>query len=99
MCIDFFSRATTSSVRDVSGGGKEGEGEVGPAKAAEASHSHSVGITNEIGGSIDLDEVKLDYLLFNWAPCAYIYSLFYSFYYFIFQLVFSFKSLCLLLRL
>lgn len=59
MCIDFFSRATTSSVRDVSGGGKEGEGEVGPAKAAEASHSHSVGITNEIGGSIDLDQVSL----------------------------------------
>lgn len=50
------TRATTSSVRDVSGGGKEGEGEVGPAKAAEASHSHSVGITNEIGGSIDLDQ-------------------------------------------
>ncbi|CAK8540885.1 unnamed protein product [Lathyrus sativus] len=49
--------ATTSSVRGVSGGGKESEGEVGRAKAAaEASHSHSVGITNEIGGSIDLDQ-------------------------------------------
>ncbi|XP_058767473.1 nuclear matrix constituent protein 1 [Vicia villosa] len=44
--------ATTSSV----GGGKESEGEVGRAKAAEASHSHSVGITKEIVGSIDLDQ-------------------------------------------
>ncbi|KAL5082806.1 hypothetical protein RYX36_011227 [Vicia faba] len=51
--------ATTSSAKGVSGGGKESDGEVGRAKAAEASHSHSVGITNEIGGSIDLDEVNL----------------------------------------
>lgn len=54
--------ATTSSVRDVSGGGKESEEEVGRAKDAgvnidsKPSHSHSVGITNENGDSIDLDQ-------------------------------------------
>ncbi|KAK2359731.1 protein CROWDED NUCLEI [Trifolium repens] len=55
--------ATTSSVRGVSGGGKESEGEVGRVKDAEgvnnskASHSHSVGITNEKGGGIGHDQV------------------------------------------
>ena len=65
VCIDVFSGATTSSVRDVSGGGRESEGEVGRAKDAavnidsKPSHSHSVGITNENGDSIDLDQVSL----------------------------------------
>ncbi|XP_027348862.1 protein CROWDED NUCLEI 1 isoform X2 [Abrus precatorius] len=53
--------ATTSSVRAVSGGGKESEGEVNRLKDTEgidskASHSHSVGITNENGGSIHVEQ-------------------------------------------
>lgn len=65
VCIDVFSGATTSSVRDVSAGGKESEGEVGRAKDAgvnihsKPSHSHSVGITNENEDSIDIDQVSL----------------------------------------
>ncbi|KAK7340780.1 hypothetical protein VNO77_21493 [Canavalia gladiata] len=54
--------ATTSSVRAPSGGGKESEGEVDRVKDTEegvvdskTSLSHSVGITNENGGSIHLD--------------------------------------------
>jgi len=60
-----FSGATTSSVRGVSGGGKESEGEVGRAKDAgvntysKPSHSHSVDITNENRDSIELDQVSL----------------------------------------
>lgn len=55
--------ATTSSVRAMSGGGKESQGEVDRIKDTEerivdskASHSHSVGITNENGGSIHLEQ-------------------------------------------
>nr|KYP35721.1 Putative nuclear matrix constituent protein 1-like protein [Cajanus cajan] len=53
----------TSSVRAMSGGGKESQGEVDRVKDTEegivdakASHSHSVGITNENGGSIHLEQ-------------------------------------------
>lgn len=62
----FFSGATTSSARVMSGGGKESEGEVDRQKDAEGgnvysrtSQSHSVGVTNQNGGSIDLDQVSL----------------------------------------
>ncbi|CAJ2669280.1 unnamed protein product [Trifolium pratense] len=48
--------ATTSSVRGVSGGGKESEGEVGRVKDGGATTSHSVGITNEDGGGIGHDQ-------------------------------------------
>ncbi|RDX99236.1 Protein CROWDED NUCLEI 1 [Mucuna pruriens] len=55
--------ATTSSVRAMSGGGKESQGEVDRVKDTEeiivdskTSHSHSVGITNENGGSIHLEQ-------------------------------------------
>lgn len=61
----FYSGAT-SSARAMSGGGKESEGEVDRVKDTEGnvysktSHSHSVGVTNENGGSIDLEEVSTD---------------------------------------
>lgn len=50
--LNFFSGATTSSVRvtsvkDTGGGNVD----------SKASHSHSVGITNENGGSIDVSFV------------------------------------------
>ncbi|TKY64972.1 CROWDED NUCLEI 1 [Spatholobus suberectus] len=55
--------ATTSSVRAMSGGGKESQGEVDRVKDTEegivdskTSHSHSVGITNENGASIHLEQ-------------------------------------------
>ncbi|KAL5177064.1 Protein CROWDED NUCLEI 1 [Glycine soja] len=55
--------ATTSSVRAMSGGGKESQGEVDRVKDTEegivdskTSHSHSVGITNENGESIHLEQ-------------------------------------------
>ncbi|XP_004514409.1 protein CROWDED NUCLEI 1 isoform X2 [Cicer arietinum] len=54
--------ATTSSARGMSGGGRESEGEVGRVKGAgvktnsKTSRSHSVGIANENGDSIDLDQ-------------------------------------------
>ncbi|RZB54046.1 protein CROWDED NUCLEI 1-like [Glycine soja] len=55
--------ATTSSVRAMSGGGKESQGEVDRVKDtgegivdSKTSHSHSVGITNENGGSIHLEQ-------------------------------------------
>lgn len=51
---------TTSSVRAMSGGGKESQGEVDRVKDtivdSKASHSHSVGVTNENGGSIHLEQ-------------------------------------------
>lgn len=54
--------ATTSSAKVMSGGGKESEGEVDRQKDeggnvySRTSQSHSVGVTNENGGSIDLDQ-------------------------------------------
>ncbi|GAU14102.1 hypothetical protein TSUD_169270 [Trifolium subterraneum] len=53
--------ATTSSVRGVSGGGKESKGDVGRVKDggvnnSKTSHSHSVGITNENDGGIGHDQ-------------------------------------------
>jgi len=64
--LNFYSGATTSSVRAMSGGGKESQGEVDRVKDtgegivdSKTSHSHSVGITNENGGSIHLEQVSL----------------------------------------
>jgi hypothetical protein len=58
--LNLFSGATTSSVRGVSGGGKESEGGVNNSKT---SHSHSVGITNEKGGGVGHDQVSFVYRL------------------------------------
>lgn len=66
--LNFYSGATTSSVRAMSDGGKESQGEVDRVKdtgegivdsKTSHSHSHSVGITNENGGSIHLEQVSL----------------------------------------
>lgn len=66
--LNFYSGATTSSARAISGGSKESEGEVDRVKDAEegfvyskTSRSHSVGVSNENGGSIHLVQVSLVY--------------------------------------
>jgi len=64
--LNFCSGATTSSARATSAGGKESQGEVDRVKDTEEeivdskiSHSLSVGITNEDGGSVHLEQVSL----------------------------------------
>jgi len=64
--LNFYSGATTSSVRAISAGGKESQGEVDRVKDTEeeivdskVSHSLSVGITNENGGSVHLEQVSM----------------------------------------
>lgn len=68
--LNFYSGATTStrasSARAMSASGKESEGEVDRVKDTEeeivdskVSHSLSVGITNENGGSIHLEQVSM----------------------------------------
>jgi hypothetical protein len=81
--LNLFSGATTSSVRGVSGGGKESEGEVGRVKDggvnnSKTSHSHSVGITNENGGGIGHDQVSFVYssILIGTLPILNSYFIF-----------------------
>lgn len=68
----------------MSGGGRESEGEVGRVKGAgvktnsKTSRSHSVGIANENGDSIDLDQVTW----YNSILICMLHILIYVFFYF-----------------